>query len=381
MSLMDLNEGFERYLNQKFTAEEQKEFFRWLGREDNEEKVKQYLHQQLSSFPSNMEVDDVDFEKIYSTIVSNIAVEASTSKNSEGKSRNFVFTLGKVAAVALIIVASVFFIHRILQPKVGNFTEVAFCEIKAPFGTTTEITLPDGSHVWLNAGSKLRYNPGFGYQNRNLSLDGEAFFKVAKNKALPFIVKTSDISIKAVGTEFNVKAYQNEGTIEALLVEGKISITRNGLKKESFGEITLVPNQKATFVKEKTSFDIADIKSFKEELPSKIKVETGKVYILPKIDPSPAIAWKENRMIIRGEAMESLIIKLERKYDVKIKIESEYLQNFRFSGTLENETLQQVLDVIKLSAPIDYEIEGKVVTIKENSLLKNKFKRYLKQNE
>jgi len=247
-------------------------------------------------------------------------------------------------------------------------------------GAKTEITLPDGSHVWLNAGSKIKYNSGFSIQNRNISLDGEAFFKVAKNNVIPFIVKTSDIDIKAVGTAFNVKAYSDEGTIETTLVEGKIAIIQSGKTITSSSEFFLEPNQKATFVKEKTTFDLTDVRKFKEELPPQIKVETGKVYINPKVDPTSNIAWKENQMIIRGEAMESLVIKLERKYDVEIEIESDYVKDYRFSGTLDDETLQQVLDVIKLSAPIDYTIEGKLVTIKENSILKKKFKRYLKDN-
>jgi ferric-dicitrate binding protein FerR (iron transport regulator) len=214
-----------------------------------------------------------------------------------------------------------------------------------------------------------------------LQLDGEAYFTVAKNKEIPFIVKTSDIDIKAVGTSFNVKAYSDEGTIETTLVEGKIAIIRNGITKKSTGEFYLEPNQKATFVKEKTTFEVTDVRKFIEELPPQIKVETGKVYIIPKVDPDPNIAWKDNRLIFRGEEMESLVVKLERKYNVKINITCDYVKKFRFSGTLDDETLQQVLDVIKLSAPIDYSVEGKSVTIKENTESRKRFKRFLKNED
>jgi transmembrane sensor len=381
MSFQDLSEGFENYLNQKFTGEEQATFLKWLASEDNEEKVKQFLYEQLECYSANMEVKDVDFDRIYSKVIDEISQNQKRTIEFRSKLKYAGMLIASIAAIAFIVVLSIVYVHKIIQSKTQQLFDVAFYEIKAPLGAKTELTLPDGSHVWLNAGSKLRYNAAFGIKNRFIHLEGEAFFKVAKNKAIPFIVKTTDIDIKAVGTSFNVKAYNDEGTIETTLVEGKIVINRTGKVSKSFGELYLEPNQKATFIKEKTSINVTDVKKFKEELPPKIKLETGKVYIVPKVDTEPAIAWKDNRMIIRGEEMESLIIKLERKYNVSIQMESEYLKAYRFSGTLGDETLQQVLNVIKLSAPIDYSIDGKLVTIKENSILRAKFKRFLKSNE
>lgn len=377
MSLNELNEGFDQYLNQKFSPEEQQRFFKWLSMEGNEEKVKQFLYEQLNVFSASTEVTDVDFERIYSNIANEIAIQDDTNNSRKDNFRQLISTILKVAAITIVIITSVYLIKKIIEPQPLSKVDIVFFEIKAPLGAKTELNLPDGSHVWLNAGSKLRYNAGFSLKNRDIILDGEAFFKVAKDKTLPFIVKTSDVDIKAVGTAFNVKSYSEEGTIETTLVEGKITIKRSG---ELANEFVLKPNQRATFVKEKVSFEITDVRKFKDELPSQLKVESGKVYIIPHIDPNPTIAWKDNRMIIRSEEMESLIIKLERKYNVKIQIESDYVKKFRFSGTLDDETLQQVLDVIKLNAPIDYSIEGKKVTIKENSLLRKKFRRYLKND-
>jgi transmembrane sensor len=382
MSFQDLNDGFEKYLNQKFTAEEQAAFFKWLAQKDNEEKVKQYLYNQLDHFSSSMEVKDVDFDNIYAKVIDDISIdEKKPTIQFNKRIRQAGVAIAGIAAIALIVWLSVMFTRKSILNNGQKSFETAYYEVKSPLGAKTELTLPDGSQVWLNAGSKLKYNAAFGIKNRAIQLEGEAFFKVAKNKAIPFIVKTTDIDIKAVGTSFNVKAYQDEGTIETTLVEGEVVINRTGKESNTFGNLYLEPNQKATFIKEKTSINVTDVKRFKEELPPKIKIETGKVYIIPKIDTEPAIAWKDNLMIIRGEEMASLIIKLERKYNVEIQIQSDYLRNFRFSGTLGDETLQQVLNVIKLSAPIDYSIDGKLVTIKENALLRDKFKRYLKNND
>ncbi len=381
MSLHELNDGFEQYLNQKFSPEERQKFINWLASKENEEKVRQYLYDQLKNFSDTTEIKDVNFDRIYSNITDVIDSDSQTNYTLRKPTNNFIGMILKVAAIALIIILSTFLINKIIQPKPLPKVNVVYYEIKAPLGAKTEIILPDGSHVWLNAGSKLKYNAGFSLMNRDIILDGEAFFNVAKNKNIPFIVKTSDIDIKAVGTSFNVKAYSEEGTIETTLIEGKIAIIRSGKTSSISGELYLEPNQRATFVKEKTSFEVNDIRKFIEELPPQIKVEPGKVYIIPKIDPDPIIAWKEDRMIIRGEEMESLVIKLERKYNVQMFITSDYVKKFRFSGTLDDETLQQVLDVIKLSAPIDYTIEGRSVTIKENSELRKRFKRYLKNEK
>ncbi|NJK94084.1 MAG: DUF4974 domain-containing protein, partial [Bacteroidales bacterium] len=165
---------------------------------------------------------------------------------------------------------------------------------------------------------------------------------------------------------------------ETTLVEGKVAIYQKTKEQLGSEEFVLEANQRATFIKEKTSFQVTEVRKLADELAPEIKVQPGKVYIIPKIDPEPIIAWKDNRMVIRGEEMESLVVKLERKYDVRILIEDEYVKKFRFTGTLNDETLQQVLDVIKLSAPIDYNIEGKTVIIKENEQSRKRFKRFLK---
>jgi ferric-dicitrate binding protein FerR (iron transport regulator) len=380
MSLHELNDGFEQYLNQKFSPEERQRFINWLSQEENEEKVKQYLYDQLKNY-STTDIHDVDFDSIFSDITATIDTNKPENIIQLSKPKPVLSILLKVAAIAVILILSAFLIQKMFQPGQQPNIDLVFYEVKAPLGAKSEVTLPDGSLVWLNAGSKIKYNAGFNITNRNLQLDGEAYFTVAKNKEIPFIVKTSDIDIKAVGTSFNVKAYSDEGTIETTLVEGKIAIIRNGITKKSTGEFYLEPNQKATFVKEKTTFEVTDVRKFIEELPPQIKVETGKVYIIPKVDPDPNIAWKDNRLIFRGEEMESLVVKLERKYNVKINITCDYVKKFRFSGTLDDETLQQVLDVIKLSAPIDYSVEGKSVTIKENTESRKRFKRFLKNED
>jgi ferric-dicitrate binding protein FerR (iron transport regulator) len=117
----------------------------------------------------------------------------------------------------------------------------------------------------------------------------------------------------------------------------------------------------------------------KEAKPEVLKIRQGIMYVAEKIDPEPIVAWKDNRLILKGEELSHLVIKLERKYDVKFIFGNEKLKQFRFSGTLENETITQVLDVIKLSAPLGYTLSGKTVLIFENKQRTEQFNNHLKK--
>jgi transmembrane sensor len=282
----------------------------------------------------------------------------------------------KIAA----IVIPVFLLGGILSYYIlSNKTKtenITYTEIRAPFGARTEIALPDGSTVWLNAGSKIKYMNVFNRDNREIQLHGEAYFKVAKNAALPFEVKTGELSIQAVGTEFNVKSYDDEDFIETTLVEGKIEILQGRKHK---GSIFLEPHQQAVYMKYNKNLTIKEMNKVREDKPEVLKFRKGAIYIAEKIDPQPIVAWKDNRLILKGEELSNLVIKLERKYDVSFIFGSEKLKAFRFSGTLENETLTQVLDVIKLSAPIEYKLQGKTVLIFENKQRTERFNNHMKK--
>jgi len=159
-------------------------------------------------------------------------------------------------------------------------------------------------------------------------------------------------------------------------VEGKIAIRQNQKQKNS---VYLEPHQKAIYVKYNKNLTVRNLKPVQENKEGNLTLKKGKIYIAEKIDPEPVIAWKENRLIIKGEELNTLAVKLERKYDVKFVFESEALKKFRFTGTLENETLTQVLDVIKLSAPLEYKLQGKSVLVFENKRMTEKFNNHLKK--
>jgi transmembrane sensor len=234
-------------------------------------------------------------------------------------------------------------------------------KISAPIGSKSKITLPDGTQVWLNAGSTISYSGNFNKVNRDIELEGEAYFDVVKNKNLPFIVKTNDIRVKVLGTAFNIKAYPDEGSAETTLVRGSL-IVENNSKNNKVQRTVLSPNQRATFIKSQGKVFLTETekKSLREEKVEKVE---GTILLSKKVDTEVFTAWKDNRLIIRNESFESLVLRLERWYGVQIQIKNDEIKNYHFNGTIENETIQDVLEIIKYTLPIKYSIQHNIIAI------------------
>ncbi len=314
----------------------------------NGDVVKQWMmdsiEQQSSVHPLN-----IDYDELFRKIKRQISVEGK-KKQAASFIRSIVRWAAAIIIAFLIGGLASYFIFNTEPVHKKNF----FCEIASPYGSKTELTLPDGSKVWLNAGSKLKYANNFNQDNRDVLLDGEAFFEIEKNKNLPFIVNTSGIDVKVVGTTFNVKAYWQENTITTTLVKGKVLLQSKKYHLEKDAE--LFPSQKAIFSKSDKQLVIANIDDVYSE-----------------------ISWKDNLLIIKGEMLSELAVKLERKYNMRIIFGSDDIKTYKFSGKLKDETIQQVLDVIKLSAPIDYRINGKNIVLTKNTATIDSYNKFLKK--
>jgi transmembrane sensor len=246
----------------------------------------------------------------------------------------------------------------------------SFSELNVPLGSKAKFSLPDGTTVMLNAGSKLKYDNWFGISDRVIELEGEGYFKVAKDASKPFIVKTSYLSVRALGTEFNVKAYPDDKTIETTLVEGAVNI--ESISDSKVAEIhVLKPNQKFTYFKKDSSI-VNETSGAKEKIenktqpPEKQKISSIPRLVTENINIEPVISWKENRWIFEKQSLSQIAIALERKFDVQIKFESERLKTFRFTGIIINEPIEQVLEVMSITAPLIFKLKGRVVTLSEN---------------
>lgn len=283
---------------------------------------------------------------------------SSLMHSLSGSKRTIRILLTGAAAVIVLLIGSVFLFlskHSEMMPK----DQPLHFTVNVPNGTRSEITLTDGTRVWLNAGSILEYAPDYNLNSREVKLCGEAFFQVVTNKNKPFIVKTSGISITAFGTSFNVKAYPDDRTITATLVEGKIKVEGTKPDKKKFAYI-LAPNQNVVIEKdplpvqreEKPGNEKDDAANQQKLIPPVYK----SIRLNEQINPLPYISWKDKRWVIEKESLNDLIVSLERRYNVKISFDAQELRNFTFTGIIQNETFEQVLKILQLTAPIKYDL-------------------------
>lgn len=334
------------------------------------ENIKNAMLDEIPEFETKGSGIDTDYNRLYKSIQKIISEHKKSSRIV-----NLRFNLMRIAAIVVIAflfggTMSYFLLRNELK------TTESFCEVTAPLGSTSEIVLPDSSRVWLNSGSKIKYSTSFNQVDRLIFLEGEGYFKVAKNKELPFIVDAFGFEVKALGTEFNVKAYKDDATIETTMVEGKVTLQH--ATENMIAGVYLTPNQKATFYKKRESLTIEVIKKLEEKKEELNYIPESRLVITPQIDPRSIISWKEDRLIIERQRLDDLVELLGRKYNFNFEFKSNDIKKFRFSGILEDETLQQVMDVIRISSPIDYAIVGKTVFIERNDKRTPEFEKLLK---
>ncbi|NOY95047.1 MAG: FecR family protein [Chlorobi bacterium] len=222
-----------------------------------------------------------------------------------------------------------------------NSTEVQPIQIIMPFGKKSNLQLPDGTVVWLNAGSKLVFPPTFKGKHRRVYLKGEAFFKVAKNKQKPFVVSTNDININVFGTEFNIRANSSDNEIEVVLVEGEISLKENNILSLLGKEIRLKPRQRAVYNRNNNTTDVTS-----------------------NVDVDYYTSWTKGLLEFRQESIVNVFRRLSRFYNIKFVAERSVELNKKISGKLDlKESLEDVLKVISDAVPITYKIEDDKVFV------------------
>ena len=378
------NPNIEKLLNNIFYSKsnlmEKKQLYDLFADSDNEKIIKEILYNHLEECKENIDFKHVDFDLLYKNILHNIKhnesieIERLRYARKARLRRIIIYTTGVAALFVVAFFLGTLFSRFDIINSSEAFSAQTFNEIKAPLGSKTEIKLPDGTSVILNAGSTLRYRSDFNMNNRDLDLIGEGYFKVAKNNLLPLNVSAGDIIIKAIGTEFNIKAYDEEEVIETTLVEGKIQITQSGQNENDNQALDLNPNQKAIYIKESDSFALEEVVTVDSSNFNPVPNIYQNILISPKVDISEIVAWTQGKLIIRGQRLDDLCVDLQRKYNVSFLFRDEEIKGFRFTGVLLDETLEQVLDVIKLTAPIGYSLEGKTVYLSSD---KEKLNNYL----
>ncbi|MDR3694848.1 FecR domain-containing protein [Mucilaginibacter sp.] len=234
-------------------------------------------------------------------------------------------------------------------------------EIIAPKSGFSKVQLPDGSRVWLNAGSKLAYNVDYGSQFRKVSLSGEAFFDVVKDPQHPFIVTTSTIRIKVLGTEFNVRSYNNDKTSEAALVRGRIELT---VLKNPEKKIILKASEKLTIINYENAPDKVSAQASSGEVAAEIPLIALSRIHQAKQDTLPSEAlWLDNILAFDAEDFESIAVKLQRRYDVNIVFKNDAVKRLRFTGRFQNESIDKALKALQSTAYFHYKIDNNQIII------------------
>ncbi|MGD0340462.1 MAG: FecR family protein [Bacteroidales bacterium] len=324
-----------------------------------------------------------DIEKGFSDIRKKIA-ERDIRKLPAKEIRLSLPALLRIAASFLILVAlgisGILFFNRNREVTLNT----SFVETSVPKGSRSLITLPDGSVVWLNSDTRFRYSVDFGKADRKVFLEGEAYFKVARNEKIVFQVNTSDISVKALGTAFNVKAYKDEENVETTLEEGQVSIDLLNPEKNlnHIKSVLLKPKQTAIYKKQAGDVSVVDDRNqpLKVVKPAAVKKpDEIPLKVINVDDTRLYTSWKDPRWVFKNEKLSSLAPKLERRYDVKITFADKAVEEYAFNGILLEESLEQVLAAIRLTSPIRYEINLKQVNLYEDKQLIKQYRKLFNQ--
>jgi ferric-dicitrate binding protein FerR (iron transport regulator) len=323
------------YLITESTKMDQTKIYKYLAQEATEAEVKA-LFEWIDESPENRKVF-IDYKKSWalSATSQNDPNQLWDKLNKSGlqkqKNNRFILSVIKYAAAAVIVFSLGIFANTLFDFTNSKSVYLAQTQFEVPLGQMSTVFLPDGTTVHLNSGSKLFYDSNFSTGNRQVKLEGEAFFQVHSDKKHPFVVNTTeDISLKVYGTSFNIQAYPNDEEINTTLVEGSL-----GIVNPAGEELTrLVPGENAQYLKAENRINLSEVNT------------------------SVFTSWQQGLVVFRDESLNDIALKIERWYNVEIIFENPELKNDVYNGTiLKNKPIDQILEVFKLTSSLEYKIE------------------------
>lgn len=275
--------------------------------------------------------DEVDVDREWERLFSSIEKKTISKMKTR---RLFLQYMKYAAAVVLgigVSLSTLYLTNQEILSTVGNY------KLVTSKGEKSYLQLPDGTKVWLNSCTTLEYAENYGYSNRSIYLDGEAYFEVAKNKDLPFVVKANGIDVKAIGTAFNVSAYMEDSQLTTTLFNGKVAVQPTLTKQE----VLLEPNQVAVYDKSR-----------------------NKIEVVP-YDKKLFAQWRGGFLSFEMMYLQDITKLLERNYNVVFRYENQGIKKLRFSGSFRNnEDLSEILNVIKTNTGTRYQILKDTIVIK-----------------
>ena len=318
-------ELIEKYFDGNITDAEIKELSDWIK---NDRHLQNWWEEEFSK--SDAGINPVLRDKLFARIKE----QTQGKEETQGKenSRTIRMNPWKWAAAIVLPICIAFFTYYLID---SSQTVGAPFIVKADKGDKATIELPDGTNVVLNSASQLSYLNNFGENVRRVQLNGEAYFKVAHDEKRAFIVQVGDLEVKVLGTSFNVSAYEDAKDVTVVLLEGKV-----GVYAQKMSHI-MKPGDKIEYNK-----------------------ATHKI-TATQVHPSDYIEWTKGNIYFEKESLENIMKTLSRIYDVEIRFDSNKLPNEYFTGTIPVGGIQNALNILMLTSPFYYEMDGSVIVLKE----------------
>jgi transmembrane sensor len=326
--LKNIDELIRRYLTGNLSDDEYQKLTAFIqaSRENAE-----YFRE----FKNNWEPEpDEHTDKNWQKLSNRIHRLTTLNKSFAGRT-NLYINLRRIAALLIfgLFIGGTLIIYN-LYKKHHLENKLVF---EAPQGEKSKVVLADSTVIWLNSSSKLEIKNNYNVLNRKVQLEGEAYFEVTGNTRLPFKVSTSDLDISVLGTKFNIIAYPDENITETSVIEGVVEVATKA--KPAAKKITLKQNQKLSYDKNTNTL------TYQSANP---KVET---------------AWMNNMLIFDNEHYLKVFNKLERWYGVEIEVAGEIKYEPHYTFKIKTESLNEMLNLLNIIAPIEYKIDGDRVTI------------------
>jgi len=344
----------KKFIQKKCNPDEHELVLNWFTDFRYERKLKYIVNEHWDEIELESPEYDLDTNRFLDKLHHLIHLDSYKKSCNVPFYRKAYRQLSKIAAVLLIpvlIISACYFLtdRRFFVKE----EKTIYAEIYSPLAARTRFELPDGSTVWLNSGSKLKFPVKFRGTQREVKLTGEGFFNVVKDSQKPFVVKTGNINIKALGTTFNVLAYPDDKICEVTLESGKVVVGKIRDSGEPVKLAELQPDHQLTVSKETGIIDTKEV--FTEKYTS----------------------WKEGKLIFRNDPMKEVVKRISRWYNVEIELKDKELEMYRYRATFENETFSEVLKLLKLTSPIDY-VEHKREMLCDGTFTKKKIILFLK---
>jgi len=390
-----MSEARVRYLLQQYSADkatkpEVEELFALLGRPENEEAFKQFVLQTFDKTEQDSSITEEGWGRMWQ------AIEAETFRKPAAKQFSIAWARMAAAVILLLAATAVLYIvnkkavtvpvaavkkqvlqndvapggnravltladgssiildsahngslaqqggTKILKVDAGQLAyntgaaangQIMYNTIATPRGGQYQVTLADGTEVWLNAASSLRFPTVFSGSERDVELTGEAYFEVAKNAAMPFHVKVNNIDVKVLGTHFNIMAYGNEGKVKTTLLEGKVNVTGNGFAAD------ILPGQQAVV----------------DNATGSLKVK--------EVNTALAVAWKNGLFRFRETSIQELMRQVERWYDVDVDYKTP-TEGKDYTGIVpRSQNVSALLQMLELTGTVHFKVEGRKITV------------------